>query len=205
MTNTQILQQISETGLTYSDFMAAAEERLQNTDPDTLDEEGRDYFSYLPINIQRSNRIYRTFKLTDEIGQTLPKIETPQIWMVITEDWCGDSAQSLPVIARIAEENPNITMRILERDKYPEIMDRYLTNGTSRSIPILVAYTPDGDELFKWGPRPQEGADLFKELKAEGQDKIEINEKLHLWYGRNRGKAIAGEIDALLDNILTVN
>ncbi len=203
MNNTEILQQINKTGLTYEAFMKSAAERLETTDPETLDATEKDYFSYLPINIQRSNRIFRTFKLSEEIKETLSRIDSPQIWLVITEDWCGDSAQSLPVIARISDASDNVTMRILQRDTYPTIMDRYLTNGTSRSIPILVAYNADGEELFKWGPRPDEGANLFKELKQEGMDKIEINEKLHLWYGRNRGKAISTEINGLLEAFLS--
>jgi hypothetical protein len=74
--------------------------------------------------------------------------------MVITETWYGDSAQNLPIIAKAAELNNKIDLRILLRDSNIDIIDHYLTNGQSRSIPILVAFDLDGNELFKWGPRP---------------------------------------------------
>jgi hypothetical protein len=58
-------------------------------------------------------------------------------------------------LAKLAELNPLITLRILFRDEHPELMDTYLTNG-NRSIPKLVATTADlQHQLFTWGPKPQ--------------------------------------------------
>ena len=51
----------------------------------------------------------RELILRDEID----KIEDNQLWMVITENWCGDSAQNLPYIARIASLNKKIELRII--------------------------------------------------------------------------------------------
>ena len=78
-------------------------------------------------------------------------------------------------------------------------MDLYLTNGT-KSIPILVALDNEGVELFHWGPRPKEAADLVKNAKAEGLEHDAFIEKLHLWYGKNRGAALENEIMQLLKN-----
>jgi thioredoxin-like negative regulator of GroEL len=35
----------------------------------------------------------------------LSKLNKEQIWVVITETWCGDSAQLLPGIAHIADSS----------------------------------------------------------------------------------------------------
>ena len=88
--------------------------------------------------------------------------------------------------------NSNIDLRILLRDENPDIMDIYLTNGT-RSIPKLVAFDENGNQLFEWGPRPKEAQRLIDQWKGEGIVKPELYEKLHLWYGRNRGKELEEE------------
>jgi thiol-disulfide isomerase/thioredoxin len=118
--------------------------------------------------------------------------------MVLTEDWCGDSAQTLPFIACIAEENPHILLKILLRDENPDIMDLYLTNG-KRAVPKLVAFDESGEELFVWGPRPQPAAEVFREGIAEGLPKKEVYPKLHLWYGRDRGKTVEKEFLGILE------
>lgn len=73
--------------------------------------------------------------------------------LVIAADWCGDASNTVPVLARLAELVPGMELRMLERDEFPEVMDRYLTNG-SRSIPIAIALDEQLHELGHWGPRP---------------------------------------------------
>ncbi|MCK7526094.1 MAG: thioredoxin family protein [Ignavibacteriales bacterium] len=43
----------------------------------------------------------------NETKQVFDKINQTQKWIVITETWCGDSAQNLPVIAKLAQLNDN--------------------------------------------------------------------------------------------------
>lgn len=194
------VKKIPHNGLTYSEYSKQFEENLKNTDPDKLDAEEKEHFDYAKLNIQRSSRIDRTYTPSEDLKAAVAKITAPQLWMVLTEEWCGDSAQNIPYLAKIAAQNPLIDFRILYRDKNLEIMDLYLTNGT-RSIPILAAFDEAGNELFKWGPRPKEAAELVKNAKAAGDPKPVFLEKLHLWYGKNRGAALEMEILNLLKNI----
>jgi hypothetical protein len=113
--------------------------------------------------------------------------------MVLTEPWCGDSAQCLPAIVKLAGANADLELQIVLRDSHLEIMDLFLTNG-SRSIPRLVAFDGAGAELGQWGPRPQAAQEVFVAAKQAGLEKPEILEKLHLWYGRDRGRALAAEL-----------
>lgn len=90
--------------------------------------------------------------------------------MVITEPWCGDSAFLLPVIAKASALDEHVTLRNLLRDDNLDIMDQYLTGG-SRSIPKLVAFSAEGEELCTWGPRPEEAANRVQTLREEYDDK----------------------------------
>ena len=56
---------------------------------------------------------------------------------MIAEDWCGDASNTIPILAKLVEL-PGLELRVLRRDEHPEVMDRYLTDG-SRSIPIVIA------------------------------------------------------------------
>jgi hypothetical protein len=152
---------------------------------------------YLPLNLHRTVRIEATYAPSERVQAAVQAIPGPQLWMVLTEPWCGDSAQNLPYIAKIAACNASIDLRMLLRDQNPDIMDAYLTNGT-RSIPKLVAFDWQGRELFQWGPRPQPAVELFRQLQESGAPREDVMHKLHLWYARNRGRALEEEFIALL-------
>lgn len=184
-------------GLTYEEYIKEARNKLESNSDNSTDE----LLAYTKLNIHRSNRIEKTYNVSDELCSLVKNINTPQIWMVITEDWCGDSAQNLPYIVKIASCNSLINLRIIRRDGNLDIMDQYLTNGKSRSIPKLVAFDEDGNELFQWGPRPKEAKDFVDKAKEDGIPKSEFIEKLHLWYANNKGQSIEKEFKKLLSNL----
>ncbi len=191
---------INQKGMDYQEYLNKFINELAETNPDLLDIKARKKFETKKLNLQRSSRIMKTCKVSDNLREEIIKINEPQLWMVITENWCGDSAQNLPYISLIAQENPNIKFKIILRDSNPDIMDQYLTNGT-RSIPIMVAFDYNGNELFRWGARPKIAQESFIQWKAEGIVSPELYEKLHLWYARNKGQAIESEF---LDILKTV-
>ena len=144
---------------------------------------------FTKLNLQRMKRWYRTVNLSEAI-QEAARQARPQHWYVITEAWCGDSAQNLPVIARIADASAGkIALTIVLRDAQPELMDAYLTKG-SRSIPKLVSFTGSGEELFVWGPRPEGAEQLFQQWKAQpdGRDFEAFEKELHTWYHTNNAR-----------------
>ena len=179
-------------GLTYSDYFNNAVKQADSADISKMGDDEKHMLEYTRLNIKRSERVDKTYAVSPELQAKLMAITKPQIWMVITEIWCGDSAQNLPYIVKMAEVNPLINLRIVLRDQNADIMDEYLTNGT-KSIPILVAFDETGNELFKWGPRPFEAAELVRNAKAAGKTKDQFIEELHLWYGRNKGAALESE------------
>lgn len=117
------------------------------------------------------------------------------IWMVLSEGWCGDSAQILPFVNKMAEVNDHIDMKVIFRDEHPEVMDEFLTNGTSRSIPKIVFLHADTlDVLGSWGPRPKMVHEQYMTERADpeiGGKKAANN--LHVWYARDKGKVIQQE------------
>lgn len=192
-----------EKAMKYDEYLAGWKLYIENTNHNDLTEVDKNRYGFSKLNLHRTLRIHKTYRIGDDLKLFLESIDSPQTWMVLTEHWCGDSAQNLPFIAEIAKQNSFIDLRILERDKNLDIMDKYLTNGKSRSIPKLVAFDEDGNELFQWGPRPQTAQSLYSELIEKDIPKDERNRQLHLWYSKNKGKAIEKEFEELL-NILVL-
>ena len=187
-------------GLTYDRYMADWENEIDRVNPEELEGKELNLFEYKKLNLQRTKRVHKTFKPDAELIEAINRINLRQYWMVLTENWCGDSAQNLPYLAIIAKLNSNIELRILKRDENLEIMDMYLTNGKSRSIPKLVTFDENGNEIFQWGPRPVEAQRLVEKLKSEGLSHDEFVKELHLWYGRDKGNHLVQELKDKLNS-----
>ncbi len=157
-------------------------------------------FNYGRLNRQRMRRLEKTVEITDSLTQKARNNSRKQIWLTITEGWCGDAAQNIPIIEKIAAESPNIETRYILRDENLELMDAYLTNN-ARSIPKLIALDAKTlEELGTWGPRPQQAMDYFLEMREAGFEKSEMMEKLQRWYNADKNRAVLGEFEELLDS-----
>ncbi|RYY52351.1 MAG: thioredoxin family protein, partial [Chitinophagaceae bacterium] len=90
-------------------------------------------------NVATMQGLDKTIRITADAERLTRSIRRPQTWIVITEGWCRDAAHIVPVLHALSSLNFNIELSLVLRDDNPELMDQYLTNGTSRSIPKLVA------------------------------------------------------------------
>jgi len=160
------------------------------------------YNVYIPLNIKRMERINKTVEIEDADKTFYAQIAKPQKWVVITEPWCGDSAQNLPILAKIVEESKSkIDLQIILRDENPEWIDRFLTNG-SKAIPKLIAMDDNNQVLFTWGPRP-DAAQIISDKWKENKETIsweDFEKEMHTWYAHNKGVDTLSEIKSLIDN-----
>ncbi|MEB2782728.1 thioredoxin family protein [Algoriphagus sp. C2-6-M1] len=160
--------------------------------------------NYTKMNVQRMRRWDKTAKISLEMEKVITAISSPQVWLLITEAWCGDAAQSLPYIARLAALNPLIQLKLVLRDENPELMDAYLTEG-ARSIPILIGLNEDlSQELFLWGPRPEFLQNRLKAYKLDPQNitSKEFADGTHLWYARDKNQSLENELMPLITSTL---
>lgn len=162
--------------------------------------QGDDFMFWTKLSLQRLERWAKTLTITDEMA-TAAKAAPSQLWWIITESWCGDAAQTVPVMEKIAEASEGkIELRFIFRDANPQIMDQYLTNGT-RSIPVVIAVSnASGEELFHWGPRPAVPQAMMVNWKKDNQGKtlLDIEREIHSWYANDKGVTFEQEILALM-------
>ena len=134
--------------------------------------------------------IYRIAKLPDwAVNVSVP---ATRHLLVIAEDWCGDASNTVPIMARWAAAVPGVELRIIRRDQHPEVMDRYLTNG-SRSIPIVIVLDENLREMGHWGPRPTVLQSWVMENRGT-IPKTELYPKVRTWYARDRGETTLTEV-----------
>ena len=180
----------------YSEYMAHFAAIVAMPEPPALPDNVKGDFRKL--NLQRSDKWNKIYEPSPDSQQKLAHIHSGMIWYVIADLNCGDCAQSLPVIAKVAQM-AHIELKIIFKDEHPEIMDLYLTNG-SRSVPKLIALTGEGSELFTWGPRPATALSIYMNFR-DHKDSIaweDFEKELHLWYARNKGVETESEIVSLL-------
>lgn len=195
-----ISKSILDNALTYQSYKSLVEKLFaegKSTGPIQNDE----LLHYTELNIQRMKRVEKTNVLTEELKLSLSKIKTPQTWLIITEGWCSDGAQQIPVFDKIAQVCPLISLKLILRDENLNIMDNYLTNG-NRSIPKVLFINNITHEVMQtWGPQPMEAVALMKQLKENNTEKSKMKEQLHLWYAKNKGIALQAELVEIIKKI----
>src|SRR2546423_6120004 len=118
--------------------------------------------------------------------------------LVLSEDWCGDAVNIVPIVARLADSANNIDLRILPRARNLDIMDAHLTHAKSRSIPIVILFNDKFEECGWWGPRPralqqwviEEGLQLPKDVRYR---------QIRTFYERERSVTTVREIVEMLE------
>jgi hypothetical protein len=141
--------------------------------------------------------VHRLARVPEDLAARASAIIRVRNLLVLSEDWCGDAVNLVPLIARTAEQSPSVDLRVLGRDANPDIMDAHLTNG-SKSIPIAILYDAAFDEVGWWGPRPRK---LQEWVMTDGKalPKDERYREIRRWYARDRGRSTFEDIVALLE------
>jgi len=113
-----------------------------------------DLLHYSELNETRMNRLEKTIKITDEVQEKISLLESKVTWLVIAEGWCGDAAQILPIINKMADLSENIDLKIVLRDENESLMNDFLTNG-GMAIPKLIILDEENNVIGDFGPRPE--------------------------------------------------
>ncbi len=185
--------------MTFAEYIRLIDDLLL-TGKTTGENQSEAMFNYGKLNRQRMKRLGNTVKLNDSLKEKARSVERKMIWLIITEGWCGDAAQNIPIIEKIASESANIETRYVLRDENLELMDAYLTNN-ARSIPKLICLDAETlEEIGTWGPRPQTAMDYFYEMREQGMEKPQMMENLQRWYLQDKEQSMKAEFEKLLDD-----
>lgn len=198
---------VIDAAMTYEEYRSLID-RLLRENKTTGPNQSEAMLHYTTLNQVRMERLDKVTRLREATLTGLARIRRPLLWLVLTEAWCGDAAQVLPVLHKMARAAENVELKLLLRDEHPALMDAFLTNG-GRSIPKLIVLDAAPRTLLgSWGPRPAEAQQIVmdgKKLMAEITDEEEkkktyqaLAAALQKWYARDKTAGIQREVLAAM-------
>jgi len=159
-----------------------------------------EYLEAVKENREFWHQVYERVRIEGSVLQEFEKIATKWHFLVLSEDWCSDAVNLVPVVAGLAREASNLDLRVLARDKNLDIMDAHLTNGRSRSIPIVILLDEDFVEKGWWGPRPEPIQRWFME-KGIHMTSPERSKHTRRYYARDKGSTLVRELFQLITSL----
>lgn len=109
----------------------------------------KDYLAQMGDTRARTEDNYAKAVLTEEERKFFSGLGQVRYALMLAENWCGDVHRNSPLLAHICEAMPNCELRVLFRDQNLDLTDCFLNNGY-RSIPILVFFDKDWNEIGRW-------------------------------------------------------
>ncbi|GEP51498.1 thioredoxin [Flavobacterium noncentrifugens] len=161
---------------------------------------------YSELNEARMNRLDKKTVIFEENIQKLLTLKSKYTWLVLSEGWCGDAAQILPILNKLAVITPNIDLKIVFRDENEALMTMFLTNGGKAIPKLIVLDEASKNTLGNWGPRPKGASDLIQSYKRQyGVLDETAKTELQLWYLHDKGISTQNELVTMMLNLDQMN
>lgn len=197
----EIIKNSLANSFTYADYRREIKNLLKEG-KSTGFEQSEALTKYSELNEVRMNRLEKTIQITNEVTQSLQNLQSHYIWLVISEGWCGDAAQLVPIIHKMAELSEKIDFRIVLRDENEALMNQFLTNGGKAIPKLLILDAETLTVLSDWGPRPEGAKNLILDYKAQyGVVDETAKTELQKWYLHDKGVSTQNEIMALVEKV----
>jgi hypothetical protein len=195
----RIIKEALSASKTYSEYRELIDSLMEDGKT-TGPNQSEDFLHYTNLNVTRMRRLDKTTRIEDEVLKVIQNVKKEQIWLIITEAWCGDAAQVIPVVEAIARLNEMVQTRYVLRDEHTELIDLFLTNG-GRSIPMILLLNTEKDQVYAtWGPRPSELQEVIDANKASDIPKpySELSTDVQRWYAKDKTLSTQREFSSVI-------
>jgi hypothetical protein len=136
--------------------------------------------------------------LGDIVEDALKSLEEAVHVLAMAEDWCGDVVRHVPILQRMADASPMLRVRYVSRKTSPELLARFLTNGTE-SVPKFGFFSKDFALCGLWGPMPEACCDVIRVGRAR-QDPKSARQQVRELYDADPDREVV--VDELLHRVL---
>lgn len=195
--NNTLIQDSLEKGISYSAYRMLIKELLIQK-KSTGAEQNEDLLNYSLLNDKRMDRLDKTLKVSEETRTSINVLKNDFTFLIIAEGWCGDAAQIVPILNKIAETSTKINLKIVLRDENPALMDQFLTNG-NKAIPKIIIVDNQNMVINSWGPRPSIANKMVLDYKEQnGSLDADFKKNLQIWYNKDKGNSTQEDIVELL-------
>jgi hypothetical protein len=122
--------------------------------------------------------------------------------LVVAEDWCPDSAYTVPYVARLAH-SAGIPLRVLDRAAGEPLMLAHRTPDGRTATPTIVLWR-NGRDRGAWVERPAELQQMFLSMSTNPENAQRFSQR-HIWYESDGGLTVLKEVLALIEQISETN
>ena len=129
----------------------------------------KDYVAQMGDTRAKTEDNYSKSGLSDEERKFFSSITQVKYVLMLAENWCGDVHRNSPLIAHIVDAMPGAEMRVFFRDQNLDLTDCFLNNGF-RSIPIVVFFDKDWNEIGRWTERAHAATAKVVGIRAKTLD-----------------------------------
>jgi len=116
--------------------------------------------------------------------------------LAVAEDWCPDSVNTLPYVARLASSLP-VPLRIVDRTTGEPLMRRHRTPDGRMATPTIVLLR-GVDEVAAWVERPAVVQQWFLSMATSPENASRFGNR-QSWYDADRGQSLLAELTALAE------
>ncbi|SDX69155.1 Thiol-disulfide isomerase or thioredoxin [Lutibacter oricola] len=193
----KLLKDSIEKGISYNAYRKLIKDLLAE-EKSTGNIQNDDMLNYSLLNDKRMDRLDKKLKISEETVLVTKNLKKNVTFLTIAEGWCGDAAQVLPMVNKIAETSTNISLKLVLRDENEALMNRFLTNG-GQAIPKIIVIDEENNVIDSFGPRPSTATKMVADYKNEhGSLDAEFKKNLQLWYNKDKGANTEKDIVELL-------
>ena len=159
-----------KSGITFADFLESAEAQEDKW----LKNYGRDHVA---------------------LAMTPQAREIPGNWrlLVVGEDWCSDSVNTIPYLARLIEGASGLDMRIVNSDEGRWVMEAHPTPDGRPATPTVIVLNEEGEKVGCWSERPAVLQDWWLTNPDDLRGRDKLNAKF-AWYDEDAGAETLREI-----------
>jgi len=200
----QIIKTATDNSISYQEYRELVATHTENN-TSTGAEVTEALAKYTVLNNQRMKRLDKTVKILPENLEFLTNFKEDVYFLIITESWCGDAAQTMPMMNKVAQA-AGVDLRVVLRDDNLELMDQFLTNGGRSIAKLILINKKTGLPVTTWGPRPSKATQLVADEKAaKGSLSPEFKQELQNWYNKDKGKDTENDLVTMLKESMIVS
>jgi len=164
-------------GRTYATFLATAERRKETWQSNTA------WGKVDPALLARGRALKGPLKL-----------------LVVLEDGCSDSANTIPYLATFADSLGGVLdIRLVNSTEGKWVMERHRTADGRAATPTVVLLDAEGNDAGCWVERPSALAKWMNENRPKLSQQ-ELMDGKFAWYDSDRGKSTVTEILDMLEH-----
>ena len=110
----------------------------------------KQYIDQIKVNKHPFVEIYESVNISKDSLNIFAELKEPLNLAVFTADWCGDAMTTTPVILKLADSTPNISLQVFNRDEELELSNSLIPEHRAGTVPIFVVMDKDMQHMVRF-------------------------------------------------------